>query len=180
MLAQDTKDQHTQGHAKMAKKQRSLLLDEDLARLIDAFQGTTGATYTRVITAAVVQYFFDHPHPDAKWMQVAVALERGDLTVGDIRVKLAESTIRNCKDVLDEFTRTAESPDTDPAVERFRRELHEHEQSLEEWRAKIAKAGDPMEALLAHVSHGSLAQYYRLMDELASRPKDTSAKGSDN
>ena len=79
---------------KMAKKQRSLLLDENLARLVDAYQQITGATFTRVIAAALIQYLLDRASgPDSRWMRFAVALERGDVTLPDISLQNAEQKV---------------------------------------------------------------------------------------
>lgn len=71
--------------SKMAKIQKSLMVNEDLIRLIEAHQRRTGASFTRVMTAAVMQYLFTQPEgPDALWMEHAVELELDEITVGDM------------------------------------------------------------------------------------------------
>jgi len=85
----------------MGKKQRSLLIDEDLWRIIDAWQGATGATITRIMTAAVIDYFFEHlTEPDQVWMRLAVALERGELSVPDLETEALRHEIKRLEHVL--------------------------------------------------------------------------------
>lgn len=69
----------------VAKVQKSLLLNEDLVKLIDAQGKFTGASFTRIMTAAVIQYFFSDPiGPDTRWMECAVEIENGETKVGDL------------------------------------------------------------------------------------------------
>jgi len=69
----------------MAKTQKTLLLNDQLLRLADAQGKRTGASFTRIVTAAMLQYLFTHPDgPEQLWMEHAVALELGEITVGDL------------------------------------------------------------------------------------------------
>ncbi|MEK6674657.1 MAG: hypothetical protein AABZ47_03270 [Planctomycetota bacterium] len=83
----------------MAKKQRSLLLDDRLSQLIDAMQLGSGATFTRIVSAALLQFIFDDsPGSDARWIRFAVQLERGDITITDIPVLLSAERVHYNED----------------------------------------------------------------------------------
>ena len=69
----------------MAKKQRTIQLPDDVFKLADAIETRTGARFNRQVLAAMLQYFFTNPHgPDPLWMEWAVAIERGELSIGDM------------------------------------------------------------------------------------------------
>ena len=78
----------------MPKVQKTFLIPEELAALIDRISELSGANFTKIATAALLQYVFDpalHPGervPDgpiaATWMTFAVRLDRGDITLADI------------------------------------------------------------------------------------------------
>ena|GEM_PF-7086972 len=69
----------------VAKTQRSFYLNDDLSRLLEAHSKATGASFTRMMTAAVLKYLFTHPSgPGSEWMEHAVSLELGEITVGDM------------------------------------------------------------------------------------------------
>jgi hypothetical protein len=68
----------------MAKVQKSLLINEDLVRLLDAHAKLTGASFTRQVTAAVLQYLFSDPSgPNRSWMEFAVELDSGELNIAE-------------------------------------------------------------------------------------------------
>lgn len=69
----------------VGKAQKSLLINEDLVRLLDLMQKRTGASFTRQVTASVLQYLFDRPEgPDPYWMELAVGLDDGTLDLDGI------------------------------------------------------------------------------------------------
>jgi len=82
------------GCQNMSKSQKTFLLNSQLLELVGKVSERTGANFTRIVTAALLQYIFDpalHPEegvPDgpiaAEWMTFAVRLERGDITLGSI------------------------------------------------------------------------------------------------
>lgn len=70
------------GGATVSKRQKNVQLEDSLCDFVDEMQQLTGATYSRIVTAALLHYFFDEPWGrDPIWMQLAVALERGDVTL---------------------------------------------------------------------------------------------------
>jgi hypothetical protein len=69
----------------MGKSQKAFLIPEDLARVIEAHQKATGATFTRVMIAALLQHFFQDPEgPNPVWMEDAMGIELGEHGVGDM------------------------------------------------------------------------------------------------
>ena len=78
----------------VAKKQKTFYLNEELDQVVDAVAQTTGGNFTKIVTAALIQYLFgDLDQPDPCWMRLAVALERKDLTLPDILVDIARGVI---------------------------------------------------------------------------------------
>ncbi len=78
----------TERSASMAKVSKSLMLNEDLSRLLDAQAKATGANFTRLVTAAIIQYLFTKPDgPEPHWMKMAVEIESGEYGVGDLPVE---------------------------------------------------------------------------------------------
>ena len=83
----------------MAKVQKTLMVPQDLFKLIEAHEQKTGASFAKIMTAATLQFFFTKPaEPDSTWMELAVLIEKGDLAVGDVvrllidrRLKKAEA-----------------------------------------------------------------------------------------
>ena len=69
----------------MAKSQKTFYLNDDLTRLLDHISKRSGASFTRLVTAALLSYVFETPEgPADLWMQYAVSLDLGELSVGDI------------------------------------------------------------------------------------------------
>lgn len=69
----------------LAKKQRTIQLPEEVFRLADAIEARTGARFNRQMLAALLQYYFTSADgPDPLWMKHAVAIEKGDASVGDM------------------------------------------------------------------------------------------------
>jgi hypothetical protein len=78
----------------MPKIQKNFLIPEELAALTDRISELTGANFTKIATAALLQYIFDPAlDPDERvpdrpiapeWMTFAVRLDRGDITLADI------------------------------------------------------------------------------------------------
>ena len=69
----------------LSKTQKTFYLDDDLISLLDLLQKRTGASFTRQVTAAVLQYLFERPEgPDPSWMELAVGLDDGNLSIDDV------------------------------------------------------------------------------------------------
>lgn len=69
----------------VAKAQKTMMVPEDLYRLIAEQERRAGATFTRQAIAAFMQYFFTDPlsSPDHLWMRAAIAVENGEISMAD-------------------------------------------------------------------------------------------------
>ncbi len=76
---------------RMAKKQRSIQLPEDIFNLTDAVEKQTGARFNRQLLAAILQWVFTNAYgPEGSWMELAVEIEQGRCSVGDVPKKRLE------------------------------------------------------------------------------------------
>lgn len=76
----------------VAKKQVNAWMDESLLRLLQEAPGTTGATMTRIVSAALLQHIFSYPHgPAMRWMRAAIAVEQGEISVGEVPLWIARA-----------------------------------------------------------------------------------------
>ncbi len=106
-------------NATMAKTQKTFYLNDDLGKLVTILEQKSGASFTRIVSAALVRYLFEgfdepSPHatlgPQSLWMRIAVMMERGDMAAEDIpetllarmvdsaeQLKLPDEDIAHCK-----------------------------------------------------------------------------------
>lgn len=76
----------------MAKAQKTIMIPDDLYRLFAMQEQRTGVTFTRQAIAAFCSYFFTtHNGPDPVWVEAAVALENGDLSVSELPSHVARA-----------------------------------------------------------------------------------------
>lgn len=150
---------NNRGPKSMAKKQRSLLLDESLGRLIDAFQEGSGATFTRIVTAAILQYLLREPGgPDPLWMRFAVTLERENNDIPGILLKNVTEDLRRAIYYRDTMKMERQSKDVDQdALERnlemFRRDIEKRETRKALWESILYGTADsPLDGLIAMLS----------------------------
>ena len=67
------------------KTQKGFHLDNELLARFAALEELHGASFTRLMSAAALQYLFANPDgPDTIWMQAAVAMNNGKLTLADL------------------------------------------------------------------------------------------------
>ncbi len=94
----------------MAKKQINAWIDDAIVRLVQEAPGTTGATMTRHVQAALLQYLFSFPHgPSERWMRAALAVEEGRITVGEVPLWLARTERDALKAELDRIDQAIEA-----------------------------------------------------------------------
>jgi hypothetical protein len=77
----------------MAKKQRTTQQPGEVLELLDTFEATTGVKGNRVLLAAILKYFCDPQQSDPTWLQLAVALERGQIKLEDVPFIMAQRKI---------------------------------------------------------------------------------------
>lgn len=58
--------------------------------LVEEHERSTGASISRILTAALLQYFLSDPKgPDPVWLRRAVMLAKGETSIEDIRKEMA-------------------------------------------------------------------------------------------
>ena len=141
----------TQGGQAMGKVQKSLMLTEDLYKLVQVVEEKSGASFTRIMTAGLLSYLFgafQNPvkgagkGPDPVWMRWAVLLERKEVSVGDLPLAM-----------LNSYVQTYEVLATDPnfakhLAENVPIELKDVKAMRRGWQADIKEHGGPIEALI--------------------------------
>lgn len=71
------------------KIQRTMYLDPALMKLVDQRHQGTGASRARIMTAAVIAYFFELSEAEQAFcMQMCMKLESGEITVAEIPATL--------------------------------------------------------------------------------------------
>lgn len=82
----------------MSKVSKSLMLNEDLAKLLDDYQTAMGISFTRILTAAIVDFLFEHTSgPNPQWISVAAAMDRGKMAVSDAWKIAVDEAIHNAR-----------------------------------------------------------------------------------
>ena len=88
------KDSHPMG-----KAQKTMMVPEDLYKLIDFKERTTGTTFTRQTVAALLAYFFTEPDgPDPLWMEAVIAVENGEISIDDVPTWYARRRIDHARE----------------------------------------------------------------------------------
>ncbi len=82
------------GARSMPKVQKTVMVPDDLYRLIAEFEKRTGASFTRITLAALLQSFFQElDGPSDQWMEYAVSLELGEIEIADVPAKRVQDLI---------------------------------------------------------------------------------------
>ena len=77
--------------ATMAKKQRTIQLPEEIFAITDVIEEKAGTKFNRLILAAMLQYLFsDVNGPATGWMELAVRLEKGAISLRDVPLEHAD------------------------------------------------------------------------------------------
>ena len=148
-------DRNVVAERPMAKKQRTIQLPEDVYRLTDGFESGSGARFNRQLLAALLQYFFSRPTgPDPYWMELAVAVENGKLTVGDMPSARMEAIVADAMDnppptALISTSKLANGTEVRHLSPPFPKEV------VAEWKRILDRAGaDPLQKIIDHWSEG--------------------------
>lgn len=148
----------------MAKVQKNFLIDEDLAKLLDKVIECTGSNFTKVATAALLEFLFrgyanpeegaSAPSPDVWWFRMAIQLERGDLRVGDLPTAILEDLIT----AKQRWIESVEQDNPDPAgrlarnLDQSRRQLVLAKKMRHNWNNALERADTPLDAMLDRLS----------------------------
>ncbi len=146
----------------MAKVQKTFLIDEDLAQLIDKVLELSGMNFTRFATGALLQALFDrctHPEigpllgPDALWTSLAVRLEHGAVTVGSIPTELLKDAIHLAKYPLNDPTRYRDGDRAEKAdfIAKQKSLVRARESAMEVWQATVKDNKGELPAALVRI-----------------------------
>ena len=74
----------------MGRNQITIYAKAEIVALVREHEIATGASATRILTAALLQYFLsEREGPDPAWIARAVRLAKGQVTINDLRKELA-------------------------------------------------------------------------------------------
>lgn len=136
----------------MAKAQKSMMVPEDLYKLIADREAQTGTTFTRQAIAAFLAYFFaEPPGPNPFWMQMAIAIEKGEASVGDTLLLAAEDDFRWADAELKMWEEYAQqNPPNRDFLTAYETRRWLAKQKVLRCRNILKMDKDPIEALLAY------------------------------
>ena len=148
----------------VAKVQKNFLIPEELAAIIDRIIERSGSNFTKIATAALLQYIFDfceHPEdagpivcPANQWMSRASRLDRGAITVADIPREVLKEAVESAKYMLD---MDARGNLKEGRADHWKEALSAREVALQGWKNDVEDYKGAMPAILA-----SIEDFYRL------------------
>lgn len=147
----------------MAKIQKSFYLNPDFCELIADYEKRTGASFTRVMTASSLSFLFggylymepppqehwldddtppgDTPKPHAGWMELAVALERGEISISDVIPEILKARIEGLRQSTRFFHGEEKSESTRRLIAEWNRTISYLEIMLRRWEADANEMG---------------------------------------
>ena len=137
------------------KTQKTFLLNNDLLRIVEAWERRTGASFTRQVTAALAQYFFTETgEPSRNWTSWAGNLEKGECTLADIPLAYACTELNRASFVLKGLKR-ATSESARRRIAEFEAEVRRFKRMKDFWEAVRADGNDPVEGVVRFFQQGS-------------------------
>jgi len=145
------------------KKQINVTVDEDLYNLVHKFEEVTGMTSTRFVTACILKFLFDGfrnvglpshgPAPDFSWVNFAMGLERGQLTVGDVPEAVLKSLVAQDERALRWYNDDSDTPERAAEAEQIKKGIKLTEHWLLSWGMDIREFGGKMGAINNFLEH---------------------------
>lgn len=137
----------------MAKTSKTVMLHEDICALIEAHAERTGASLTKIVTAALLQYFNSDPvGPPAVWMRMTMRTEKGELSPAQVGQLVAEDAVGRCivhaRTCKERVERGGERHQL--GLDQAYTELAEARDLLSKWQSAAECADDPVAALIAY------------------------------
>jgi len=143
----------TQRGTTMGKVQKSLMLPEELHRIVQTLEDKQGASFTRIMTAALLQYLF-HRYiqeesspgggPEQGWMKLAIFVERGTYTVREIPEFLITNNIVSAEAMVSFH----EKDSAEAKAERQRQRVKTFKEMKRSWDNAVEQCGDKIEAII--------------------------------
>lgn len=147
--------------ARSKKSQKNFWLDNDLLEWLDDHISLTGASATRIISAALLDYFFEHADgPDPLWMQQVVALEKGEADIHDIPKSFVRSKLEDAERRL-AFAESNNAPEQ--GLQALRAEIRQWRAAAHTWKCRGPHSLDDIES--RRVSPEELAKMPELQDD---------------
>ena len=85
----------------VAKVQKTFYLNEELAQVVQGLAEGTGASFTKIVTAALLRHLYDLPQlTRARWMRHAVALEERTLPLAAILLRILDEKAEKLEESL--------------------------------------------------------------------------------
>jgi len=140
----------------MTKRQKNALLDDGVCDVVDHLQRLSGATFPRIVTAALLKYAFgglqppdppDGTNPESIWMQIAVDIERGDFTVDEIPHRLLERGMEISQEYIQFYDQDDITDQDEQKLKRWHAEHHRRHSNFRRWNDLIASTGGERAAL---------------------------------
>ena len=134
----------------MAKRQKTFYLNDEICEMIEAHEAATGASFTKIITAAILKYFFSTPPgPHQHWMSQAVALEKGQCSLADIPIFVCDLEIEHATEGI-RIAMSQKLPQDDPKLIVDRVNLRDFTQLKDHWTHNVKNSKRPLDAVLRH------------------------------
>lgn len=82
---------HPEDMPTMGKTQKTIILNDDLSRLVQASADKIGASFQRIVQTALLEFFFNSTTgPDKAWVAASVSLEKGKVQLVDVPIQVFE------------------------------------------------------------------------------------------
>lgn len=145
----------------MAKVQKTFLFPEEVAALVDKAIELGGSNFTKIATAALLQYFFQWSawpkrHTslvgvDWVWTRIVVLIERGELTVSGVPQQLIKEAIESKKTMIRLIEEDENRKETPEMLAEMKADLKDFEAKLESFQLDIKEYGGELPAIFEHI-----------------------------
>ena len=133
----------------MAKVSKSLFLNEEISRLVDQYQDEKGLSFTRIVTAALLQFLLDGFHgADDKWVRQATRLDKGQTTLPDVWRAMAGARLSWAEHLATDAAVEATRTKSKDSLRTYQdRALKAIVSQIATWEAKIGSTPNPIDGL---------------------------------
>lgn len=137
----------------MAKSQKTVFLPEEVCSLIQACADNTGTSFTKVLEAAALAFFFaSNEGPDYSWLPYTVALDKSQTALSAVPVEWREECARRYRA---EATTLRQLPGGPKSVESLLDMAKYFETYARMWAEHIELHGGGLEGLIRTVLYAT-------------------------